>query len=71
MLIFVDRSIFLGGLLLVVRVLTVHYMGRDKMVYNPGDDSNANHTTQEAAYEDPCSLLWREASVLERALRRR
>jgi len=53
MLIFVDRSIFLGGLLLVVRVLTVHYMGRDKMVYNPGDDSNANHTTQEAAYEDP------------------
>ena len=53
MLIFVDQSIFLGGLLIVVRVLTVHYMGRDKMVYNPGDDSNANHTTQEAAYEDP------------------
>ncbi len=53
MLIFAGRSIFLGALLLVVRVLTVHYMGRNKMVYNPGDNGDANHATQKAAYEDP------------------
>lgn len=50
---------------LVVRMLAIDHMRWHKMVYESGDDLNADYAPNEASNQRPGSMLGRESTVLQ------